>query len=195
MTAGRLSSLVLTLSFVIWIVYGTLQGMREWPEAVLFGLMASAGLLSLIASKHIKIKLLDWVLLGYFALAGVATFVLRLSAFAAYSSMVIWGLYAIVTWISIAVGAPFTVQYARESAPPEHWNSPGFLRVNRIISAVWGAGFVLNLVLCAVASKGGHNPLLLGVLAPFLVMGVCALFTAGYKKKIASARAQLAPSG
>lgn len=186
MTAERLSSLVLTLSFVIWLVYGTLQGMREWPAAVLFGLMASAGLLSLVASKGIRIKLLDWVLLGYFALAALSTFALRVAAFPGYSSVVVWLLYAGVTWISIAVGAPFTMQYARESAPPEHWKSPGFLRVNRIISAVWGVGFVLNIALCATAIKSGHNPLLVGVLAPFVVMGVCALFTVRYKKAVSA---------
>jgi uncharacterized membrane protein len=194
MTAERLHSLVLTLSFSIWVVYGTLQGMGRWPAAVTFGLLASAGLLSLMAGKEIRIKLLDWVLLGYFVLAAVATFAVRSAAFPGYSSIVIWVLYAAVTGISIAVGAPFTLEYARESTPPELWSNPGFLRVNRIISMVWGLGFVLNIVLSTIALNSRYSPMLVGTLAPLLVMGACSIFTLRYTK-ISRARAQRAAEG
>ena len=49
--------------------------MGRWPAAVLFGLIASACLLSLEASRHILVKLMDWTLLGYFVIAAIATFV------------------------------------------------------------------------------------------------------------------------
>ena len=182
MRGARVSSVALFGSFGIWVVYGTLAGMRHWSAAVVFGLLASTGLLSLTASFHVKVKLLDWVLLAYFVIAALATFAARAAVFPIYSSVVIWVLYACVTWISILVGAPFTVQYARESVPPEHWSSPDFVQSNRIISTVWGVAFVVNIVLVSIALKPPCNPLLIGVLAPLLMMGASAVFTWRYKK-------------
>jgi len=188
MSAAQLSQLILFASFVIWVVYGVLAGMRHWPAAVSFGLLASIGLLSTAAVRHIKVKLLDWVLLGYFVIAAIATFAVRSAAFPGYSSVVIWTLYAAVTWASILRGAPFSLQYARESAPLEHWNSPGFLRANRIISVVWGAAFVINIVLVLIALYPRYDSLLLSVLAPLVTMGASAVFTSRYAK-ISRARA------
>ena len=50
------------------------------------------------------------------------------------------GLFAIVLF-SLLIGQPFTIQYARESVPPEFWSSPQFLRTNRVITLVWLAAF------------------------------------------------------
>jgi hypothetical protein len=33
----------------------------------------------------------------------------------------------------------FTEQFARESAPKEYWGSPTFKKINRVLSAGWGA--------------------------------------------------------
>ena len=43
------------------------------------------------------------------------------------------GLLAVVLF-SLAVGQPFTLQYARESTPVEVWSEPAFLAVNRRIT-------------------------------------------------------------
>ncbi|QOY87917.1 hypothetical protein [Paludibaculum fermentans] len=56
------------------------------------------------------------------------------------------GLLAIIV-ASLAIGQPFTLQYAREEVRPELWNNPSFLQTNRIISAAW-AGAVL-VCICA----------------------------------------------
>jgi hypothetical protein len=46
------------------------------------------------------------------------------------------GLLAIVL-VSIAIGRPFTMQYARERIPEQHWQTPLFLAINRRITWVW----------------------------------------------------------
>jgi hypothetical protein len=51
------------------------------------------------------------------------------------------GLLVIVLF-SLLIGRPFTVQYARESVPPELWDSPRFVSTNRIITLVWLAAFM-----------------------------------------------------
>jgi hypothetical protein len=182
MSADRFSHLLLGMQFVVWVVYGFLAALRHWPAGVAFGVLASIGLLSLEASRHIKVKLLDWVLLGYFVIAAIATFLIRSAAFPAYSSVVIWALYAGVTWVSIIVGVPFSLQYARESAPPESWNTLGFLHANWVISMVWGLAFSVNIVLASIALNPRNKPLVVGVLVPLLIMGGTGVFTARYTK-------------
>lgn len=59
------------------------------------------------------------------------------------------GLLAIVA-VSIAIGRPFTLQYAKESVAPEHWNSAAFIRKNNLISLVW-AGAFFAMVLAELA--------------------------------------------
>jgi hypothetical protein len=46
------------------------------------------------------------------------------------------GLLLIVVF-SLAIDRPFTLQYAREQTPPEVWNTPLFLAVNRRVTWVW----------------------------------------------------------
>jgi hypothetical protein len=44
--------------------------------------------------------------------------------------------------VSLLVRQPFTLQYAKEQTPEEYWDSPTFLRVNYVITAVWGLAFL-----------------------------------------------------
>ncbi len=191
MSAERFSRLLLVAGFGIWVVYGFLAGMGRWPTGVGFGLAASIVLVALEGGRHIQIKLMDWTIVGYFVIAATATFLLRSAAFPVYGSVVIWGLYAAVTWVSILLKAPFSLQYARESAPPEHWHKPEFVRTNVIISVVWGLGFLLNLALVTIALTPRYNSLLLAVVAPLLTMAAATVFTSRYTK-IVQQRAQRA---
>jgi intracellular septation protein A len=191
MSADRFSRIILISGFAIWVVYGFLAGMGHWPAGIAFGLVASVCVLALEASRRIKVKLLDWVLLTYFVIATIATFLVRSTAFPVYSSVVVWTLYAGVTWVSILVGTPFTLQYARESAPPEHWQSPGFLRANLVISVFWGAAFLANLVLVTIALWPRYKSIWIAVAAPLLMMATATIFTSRYTK-IAQQRAQQA---
>ena len=47
---------------------------------------------------------------------------------------------------SIAVRAPFTLQYAREVVDTETMKMPGFMRANYIITWAWTGAFVLMLI-------------------------------------------------
>ncbi|MGC2111514.1 MAG: hypothetical protein WA655_18505 [Candidatus Korobacteraceae bacterium] len=188
MSAARFSQLFLPASFVVWVIYGVLAGIGHWSAGVAFGLLASVCLLALEASRHINVKLLDWTLLAYFVLASIATFLVRSAEFPIYASIVIWVLYAGVAWASILFGAPFTLQYAHESTPAEHWQAPGFLRANLVITLVWAIAFSVNVVLVTIALNPKAYPLLIGVLAPLLTMGAASIFTTRYTK-ITRARA------
>jgi all-trans-retinol 13,14-reductase len=185
MSADKILHLVLPITFLIWVVYGFLTGFGQWPLAVAFGLASGLVLVAIVLiSRKVTVKLMDWTLVGYFVLAACATFIVRLAAFPKYGSVIIWLLYAGVAWGSILAGSPFSLQYARESTPPEHWQNPFFLRANLIISVVWGLAFVANIVLVVIALNPKDYPLLIGVLAPILTMVAASIFTTRYTKTI-----------
>ena len=50
---------------------------------------------------------------------------------------------AAFTFGSLLVGNPFTLPYAKETTPREYWDSPIFLRVNRVITLAWALAFTV----------------------------------------------------
>jgi hypothetical protein len=183
MNPERASRLVLSASFLIWVVYGTLAGFGFWPVAVAVGLVASV-LLLLLASRYVTVKLMDWILLAYFILAVAATFAIPSAGFKTYSSLIVCVLYAAGAWGSILIGKPFTLQYARESTPPEYWRTAGFLRDNRIITAIWGLAFTANLV--AASLDPVFNSLWIAVALPMLSLFAASSFTKRYLRRVRS---------
>jgi len=51
---------------------------------------------------------------------------------------------ALMAFGSLAAGSPFTLQYARDGWPRDLWNHPRFVAVNRAMTALWGALFLLG---------------------------------------------------
>ena len=47
---------------------------------------------------------------------------------------------------TLALGRPFTLQYAREQVPPDLWDSPAFLHTNYVITAVWALAFAVMVL-------------------------------------------------
>lgn len=49
----------------------------------------------------------------------------------------------LITWFSLIIGKPFTLQYAREETDPKAWDSPLFWHINIVLTGVWGLSFTL----------------------------------------------------
>ncbi len=101
-----------------------------------------------------------------------------------WSMWVIWavndaGLLTIAL-VSLAIGLPFTLQYAREQVAPELWSSPVFLAVNKRITAVWACAFAAMLLgkLAVVVVPG--TPARVGTAVSILAMAAALRFTAWY---------------
>ncbi len=104
------------------------------------------------------------------------------------------GLYVLAT----ASVRPFTEEYARLSTPREHWGSPTFRSVNRVISAAWGMGLVaigISGVLVTVldqqattASSDHLLELLLNWVVPIAVIWGLVEFTTGYPDRVTGRR-------
>ena len=44
---------------------------------------------------------------------------------------------AVIALISIVIGKPFTIQYAKEKVPADKWKTPLFIRINYLLSSFW----------------------------------------------------------
>jgi hypothetical protein len=49
---------------------------------------------------------------------------------------------ALFVMATIIVRRPFTLPYAKEQAPEEYWDTPLFVKINYVVSAVWAGAFV-----------------------------------------------------
>ena len=87
------------------------------------------------------------------------------------------GLLAIAL-ASLAVGVPFTLQYARESTPAEVWSRPEFLAVNRRITLVWVGVFLVMVAADAAMVFVPAIPRRLDIIATVLVLVGAFKFTA-----------------
>ena len=101
------------------------------------------------------------------------------------------GVFAAIVWVSILVGSPFALQYARQEVPRERWNDPHLVSGGLHISLFWGVMMTAS-TLIAVVEK------ILGTSSSFnfnlslLMIGVGAGYTTLFKRKKRIEREQLA---
>jgi hypothetical protein len=85
---------------------------------------------------------------------------------------------------------PFTEQFARESTPREYWGSPTFKKINRVLSAGWGAAiFAAGVSRVAAAAIDGHTTrrlpeTLLGLVVPVAIIIYMLNFSKSYPDKV-----------
>lgn len=142
-----MKSLSFVLGFVPWIAF-TVVADRMAANAVAWSALLAVGLtgtaLALAVRRHGPVTL-NWVSLVLLAAIAVAGFTGGggtddwLFTWGRPLVGVVLGLFVLLT----ASSRPFTEEYARQSTPREHWGSPTFRSVNRVISAAWGAGLVV----------------------------------------------------
>jgi hypothetical protein len=53
------------------------------------------------------------------------------------------GTLAAIAWLSIFMGEPFVLQFARETVPPERQASPVFYQTCRTLALIWGVIFLV----------------------------------------------------
>jgi hypothetical protein len=149
------------MAFAPWILLSVVEG----PHRVVLASALACALAVLIGLAGVytgvRPKLLDITGVVFFAALVVV------AAVAGMSTQTWLGIWADevsnATIAAIAVGSilvrrPFTLQYAREQVDPEAWNSPLFLRINYVISAVWAAVFVITAVVGYVGDGPLHQP-------------------------------------
>ena len=89
------------------------------------------------------------------------------------------GLLAIVLF-SLAIGRPFTLQYARERVPEAVWATPLFLAINRRIAWVWAAAFAALAAAHAAVVFAPGTPVAADIAVTIAALAGALRFTAWY---------------
>lgn len=173
------------LSFAPWILFWVVAGPSTWEVACVSALLAAVLLLILdieppdITERLVDAtsgtgrgdrtrlrlrapKTLDVGTVIFFAIFSVLGLFLGRNALISlehYSQAIGSGGLAVIVLASLAVGHPFTEQYAREKTPEELWHTPAFRRTNITITAVWGLVFVASAVLGFIAARSASGSL------------------------------------
>jgi len=130
------------------------------PVAGLVGALVVSALLCLrMRLRGESIKILEVGSLVLFGLLCVYTLVVAPRWTVATVRLAVDGGLLVIVLVSLAIGRPFTLQYARERVPEQFWASPIFLAVNRVITAVWAASFAVLVAADAAAEYVPAIPL------------------------------------
>jgi hypothetical protein len=132
----------LVLSFAPWIAFMVIaQGSFFRLElGLVVALVVSVGMG--LARLHRGVIL--WVGLTFFSYATLAVLVFANMWTVRHMGVLANGALAAGAWLTIALGKPFSLDYAREHTDPALWNDPAFVRSNVIITAAWAATFSVN---------------------------------------------------
>lgn len=177
--------LKLVVGFLPWIILAVF-GERWFAPALVLALLAAA----IATTRQIltrSLKILDTVTLAFFVFVTVGILGFGWMVLGIYMTILVNVTLLAIAWGSLLAGAPFTIQYAREQVPPELWHSPGFLRVNQHITAVWGLDFFLSALVSVYRHATGDMGfvsqylwVLFSVLAAFFTVYYPAWFRARF---------------
>ena len=143
------------------------------------------------------IKLLDVATVVFFAALTIAAIVTSrpdVSELDKYSQAISSGALGIIALGSIVFGHPFTVDYAKEEAPPETWHTAAFKRINLVLTSVWTVVFLvcgaLGLIAQTVGPKGLRD--WLNWYIPIVLIFIAFRFTKWYPEQVRQQRLQSA---
>ncbi|MEU9302615.1 hypothetical protein [Streptomyces sp. NPDC048269] len=174
-----------------WIVFSLLVGPGRFEIAVGIALATALALIALsrLVNRGTSWKLLELADVVFFtALAAIGATASpdTLRWLETYAGEVANITLTVIAFGSMAVGMPFTLQYAREQVDPAYWHTPGFIRTNYLITAVWGLAFLVAALAGAYGDLVLHNPnnIWTGWIIQILAMVAALRFTVWYPQVV-----------
>jgi hypothetical protein len=185
----------LLIGFAPWIVFWVFAGETFRLAAV--GAFVAAVVLAVPSIVHRRLKILDAGTLVFFALLALAAFTADREWFERFANPLSNGALTAIALVSIAVGEPFTLQYARESTPERFWHAPAFVRANYLISTVWMVAFAVQTASTLVAALWPVDHVLFRYIIPYGALIAAFAYTRWHihRARTAHAPSDAAPSG
>lgn len=138
--------LKILLGFLPWIAYFILSGSSQTSHL----LALSVALIMMVLFDRRELKkgfILVWGSTLFFSALLIISLLTTTPWFSAQAGLLGNIALMLITWFSLLIGKPFTIQYAREETDPLVWESPLFLHINVVLTAVWGISFtILSLI-------------------------------------------------
>lgn len=146
-----MSFVKLLLSFAPWIAFLVIA--RDTVARVEIGLVAALIASVVMAVLKLHRGIIMWVGLVFFSAATIAVLGFHNMWTVRHLGVMANGALALGSWVTLLIGRPFTLEYARAHTDPATWHDPLFIRVNVLLTTVWAAVFSLNTALAWVQMK------------------------------------------
>lgn len=141
------------LGFLPWIVFGVISGPSLWRLNA--AIIVALALVLVMGYKQLAQGfILTWGSLLFFGVNLVMVVLFRNLWVINNLDILAKGTLAAITWLSIFLGKPFVLQYARETVPPERQASPVFYRTCRTLTVIWGVVFLISTGMSAAKTYG-----------------------------------------
>jgi hypothetical protein len=156
-------------SFAPWIVYAVLSSV-DWRIGTVAAAVAGGVLVVDQRRKH-DLDLLTGVTFAFFVVMAVIALAAPHSGLHHWTQALSAGTLAVISWGSLLARQPFTLSIARRSTPKEYWNTPRFLHINQVLTAVWAASFTASCIVCAliIHADPGSAALIVVQVAGFVI--------------------------
>lgn len=147
--------MIMLRAFLPWIIFYIL--LHLFSLSVLFSALIT--LISFIVLCHRDLQrgyIMTW-LSPIFLLAIILNVqYFHWIVFQQHPAAIFYAALAIVSWGSIILKLPFTLQYSRAGVSQAKWHHPVFLEVNYILSSLWAVIFTINLSINCLFSAAGY---------------------------------------
>jgi hypothetical protein len=173
------------LAFAPFIVFALIDRWAGSTEGLVVGALVSIALITrdvITAGRSPKILEIGTAAL-FCALALYAMFGTPTWSVVGVRLCVDTGLLVIVL-VSMAIGRPFTLQYAREQVAAEKQASPEFVRTNYVITGVWALAFAVMVAAELALLYIANVPHQLGILAIIAALVGAVKFTGWYPEYV-----------
>jgi hypothetical protein len=136
-------------SFAPWIAYPVASALFGWHAgaAVALGFCVVGLLRDGRAAASDTFRL---AALGFFAALSAVAWIDPTSALHRFVPALIPATLAVAAAASILVARPFTLAFAKRVAPREFWDTPLFVHINVVLTAVWATSFAITAAIIAV---------------------------------------------
>jgi hypothetical protein len=125
----------------------------------------------------------------------IGTFVLFAGlALYAWAGHAQWSLYGARVWVdsglllivllTMLIGRPFTLQYAREQINSALWSSPTFVRTNYVLTAAWAVAFLVLVLADLLLLKMPSVPKAVGIVIIVAALYGAFKFTSWYPERV-----------
>ena len=174
--------LKLVLSFAPWLAFLLIA--RDSLFRVKVGLIVALALSICLGIAKINKGIILWAGLLFFAYATVSVAFLNDMWTLRYMGVLANGTLAAVTWFTILIRKPFTLDYAKEHTDPSLWNRPSFVLTCTIIACVWAATLTVNTALAFGKMQAVLAPEVAYDVVSYASLLAVAIFTSWYPKHV-----------
>ena len=176
----------LLLAFLPWlsflaIAHGGLLRLK-------IGLVVALVLSVVMGVARVHRGVILWAGLLFFIYATLAVVALDNMWTARHMGVLANGMLAASTWLTVVLKRPFTLEYAREHVDPSLWTDPLFIKMNVVLTSLWGSIFTVNTILAwGKMEEFVLSELVYEIISYTLLVGT-VIFTNWYPKHVRQQR-------